>query len=48
MIALLVLFVLLLLVFGGLGLFVAKLFFVGLLAALVIALIAGAGALRGA
>ena len=47
MIALLVLLVLLLLVFGGLGIFVAKLFFVGLIAALVIALIAGAGVARG-
>ena len=48
MIALLVLLVLLLLIFGGLGIFVAKLFFIGLVAALVVALLAGVGALRGA
>jgi hypothetical protein len=45
-IALLLLLVLLVLVFGGLGIFVAKLFFLGLIAALVIALVAGTGLLR--
>jgi hypothetical protein len=41
MIALLVLALLLLLLFSGLGVFVAKVFFIGILAAIAVALIAG-------
>ncbi len=46
MIALLLLLILLVLVFGGLGIFVAKLFFVALAVALVLSILAGAGTLR--
>lgn len=38
---------LLVLLFGGLGVFVAKIFFVGLLVALLIGLVSGGFALRG-
>jgi len=50
MIALLVLLLLIVLLFGGLGIFVAKIFFVALIVALALAVItgvAGGGVLRG-
>ena len=47
MIALLVLLLLLVLLFGGLGIFVAKAFFIALAVILLVSLLAGAGTLRG-
>jgi hypothetical protein len=47
MLWLLLLLVLLVLLFGGLGVFVAKVFFVGLLVALLVGLLTGGFALRG-
>jgi hypothetical protein len=47
MIALLVLLLLLVLLFGGLGIFVAKAFFIALAVVLLVSLLAGAGTLRG-
>lgn len=46
MLALLLLLVLLIVVFGGLGVFVAKVFFVGLAAVLIVGLLAGGGLAR--
>jgi hypothetical protein len=46
MIGLLLLLVLLVLVFGGLGIFVAKVFFIGLIAMLVLSFFAGGGLMR--
>jgi len=43
MVALLVLLVLLVVLFGGLGIFVAKLFFVALAVVLIVGLLAGGG-----
>lgn len=47
MIAALLILLLLVLVFGGLGIFVAKVFFVGLAIALVIGLVTGGFSMRG-
>ncbi len=47
MIALLLLLILLVIVFGALGVFVAKLFFIALAVALVLSLLTGGGLLRG-
>jgi len=47
MLALLLIMLLLILVFGGLGVFVAKVFLVGLLAALAVGLLAGWTSRRG-
>lgn len=47
MLLLLALLLALVLLFGGLGLFVAKVFFVGLLVALLVGLLTGGFALRG-
>jgi hypothetical protein len=47
MLWLLLLLVVLVLLFGGLGVFVAKVFFVGLLVALLVGLLTGGFALRG-
>jgi len=47
MIALLLVLLLLILLLGGLGVFVAKAFFIGLLAVLIVGLLAGGGLMRG-
>ncbi len=46
MIALLLLLLLLIRLFGGLGIFVAKAFFIALAVVLIVSLLAGAGSLR--
>ncbi len=47
MIALLLVLLLLVLLFGGLGLFVAKVFLIGLVIALIVGAVAGIGGYRG-
>jgi hypothetical protein len=47
MLALLLIALLLVLLFGGLGIFVAKVFFIGLIVAAIVALVGGFGLGRG-